>query len=140
LVDGGKGQLGVAIEVVNELGLADEIPVASLAKRYEEVYVPGQSAPILLARGSEALFMLQRIRDEAHRFANTFHRELRGKRMVSSSLEGIAGLGDARAKRLVKEMGGVNAVKKASLDDLKILSWLPEAVAIAIYQRFHPEP
>jgi excinuclease ABC subunit C len=139
LVDGGKGQLGVAIEVVNELGLADEIPVASLAKRYEEVYVPGQSAPILLSRGSEALFMLQRIRDEAHRFANTFHRELRGKRMVSSSLEGIAGLGDARAKRLVKEMGGVNAVKKASLEDLKILSWLPEAVAIAIYQRFHPE-
>jgi excinuclease ABC subunit C len=131
--------LGVAIEVVNELGLADEIPVASLAKRYEEVYVPGQSAPILLARGSEALFMLQRIRDEAHRFANTFHRELRGKRMVSSSLEGIAGLGDVRAKRLVKEMGGVNAVKKASMEDLAVLSWLPEAVALAIYQRFHPE-
>jgi excinuclease ABC subunit C len=124
---------------VNELGLADEIPVASLAKRYEEVYVPGQSAPILLARGSEALFMLQRIRDEAHRFANTFHRELRGKRMVSSSLEGIAGLGDVRAKRLVKEMGGVNAVKKASMEDLAVLSWLPEAVALAIYQRFHPE-
>jgi excinuclease ABC subunit C len=139
LVDGGKGQLGVAIEVVHELGLADEIPVASLAKRYEEVYVPGRSEPILLPRGSEALFMLQRIRDEAHRFANTFHRELRGKRMVSSSLEGIAGLGDARAKRLVKEMGGVNAVKKASLEDLTVLSWLPEAVATAIYQRFHPE-
>jgi excinuclease ABC subunit C len=139
LVDGGKGQLGVAIEVVHELGLADEIPVASLAKRYEEVYVPGRSDPILLSRGSEALFMLQRIRDEAHRFANTFHRELRGKRMVSSSLEGIAGLGDARAKRLVKEMGGVNAVKKASLEDLTVLSWLPEAVAVAIYQRFHPE-
>jgi len=139
LVDGGKGQLGVAIEVVHELGLADEIPVASLAKRYEEVYIPGRSEPILLSRGSEALFMLQRIRDEAHRFANTFHRELRGKRMVSSSLEGIAGLGDARAKRLVKEMGGVNAVKKATLEDLTVLSWLPEAVAVAIYQRFHPE-
>jgi excinuclease ABC subunit C len=139
LVDGGKGQLGVAIEVVNELGLADEIPVASLAKRYEEVYVPDRSDPILLSRGSEALFMLQRIRDEAHRFANTFHRELRAKRMVSSSLEGIAGLGDARAKRLVKEMGGVNAVKKASLEDLRLLSWLPEAVAFAIYQRFHSE-
>lgn len=139
LVDGGKGQLGVAIEVVHELGLSDEIPVASLAKRYEEVYVPGRSEPILLSRGSEALFMLQRIRDEAHRFANTFHREIRGKRMVSSSLEGIAGLGDARAKRLVKEMGGVNAVKKASLEDLTVLSWLPEAVAVAIYQRFHPE-
>ena len=139
LVDGGKGQLGVAVEVVNELGLADEIPVASLAKRFEEVYLPGQSAPVLLPRGSEALFLLQRIRDEAHRFANTFHRELRGKRMVSSSLDGIAGLGEARAKRLVKEMGGVNAVKKASLEDLTLLSWLPDAVAEAIYQRFHPE-
>jgi excinuclease ABC subunit C len=137
LVDGGKGQLGVAIEVVAELGLADEIPVASLAKRFEEVYIPGQPEPIRIPRGSEGLFMLQRIRDEAHRFANTFHRELRGKRMVSSSLDGITGLGEARAKRLVKEMGGVNAVKAASLDDLKLLSWLPESVAIAIHQKFH---
>ena len=139
LVDGGKGQLGVAMEVVNELGLADEIPVASLAKRFEEVYVPGSSAPVRIPRGSEALFMLQRIRDEAHRFANTFHRELRGKRMVSSSLDGIPGLGEVRAKRLVKEMGGVNAVKRASLDDLRALSWLPGSVAEAVHARFHPE-
>jgi len=137
LVDGGKGQLGVAVEVVAELGLADEIPVASLAKRFEEVYVPGQQEPIRIPRGSEGLFMLQRIRDEAHRFANTFHRELRGKRMVSSSLDGIPGLGEARAKRLVKEMGGVNAVKAATLDDFKLLSWLPESVAIAVHQKFH---
>ena len=140
LVDGGKGQLGVAIEVVNELGLADEIPVASLAKRFEEVYVPGDPAPIRIPRGSEALFMLQRIRDEAHRFANTFHRELRGKRMVSSSLDGIPGLGEVRAKRLVKEMGGVNAVKRASIEDLSALSWLPAQVAAAVHARFHPEP
>jgi excinuclease ABC subunit C len=139
-VDGGKGQLGVAIEVLEELGLTEEIPVASLAKRYEEVYVPGSSQPIRIPRGSEALFMLQRIRDEAHRFANTFHRELRGKRMVSSSLEGIPGLGELRAKRLVKEMGGVNAVKKATLEELTLLSWLPTAVATAIHQHFHPEP
>ena len=139
LVDGGKGQLGVAVQVLEELGLTDEIPVASLAKKFEEVYVPGRSSPVLVPRGSEALFMLQRIRDEAHRFANTFHRELRGKRMVSSSLEGIAGLGEARAKRLVKEMGGVNAVKKASLDDLQVYTWLPRAVAEAIYARFHVE-
>ena len=137
LVDGGKGQLGVAVEVVAELGLTDEIPVASLAKRFEEVYVPGQQEPIRIPRGSEGLFMLQRIRDEAHRFANTFHRELRGKRMVSSSLDGIPGLGEARAKRLVKEMGGVNAVKAASLEDLRLLSWLPESVAIAVHQKFH---
>jgi excinuclease ABC subunit C len=137
LVDGGKGQLGVAVAVVAELGLTDEIPVASLAKRFEEVFIPGQAEPIHIPRGSEGLFMLQRIRDEAHRFANTFHRELRGKRMVSSSLDGIQGLGEARAKRLIKELGGVNAVKAASLEDLKLLSWLPETVAIAIHQKFH---
>ena len=130
----------ITVEVLEELGLTEEIPVASLAKRYEEVYVPGSSQPIRIPRGSEALFMLQRIRDEAHRFANTFHRELRGKRMVSSSLEGIPGLGELRAKRLVKEMGGVNAVKKATLEELTLLSWLPAAVATAIHQHFHPEP
>ena len=139
LVDGGKGQLNVAVQVVAELGLSDEIPVASLAKRFEEVYVPGRQEPVLVPRGSEALFLLQRIRDEAHRFANTFHRELRGKRMVSSSLDGIAGLGEVRAKRLVKEMGGITAVKKATRDDLRLLSWLPEKVADEIYQRFHPQ-
>ena len=139
LVDGGKGQLGVAMEVIAELGLSDEIPVASLAKKFEEVYIPGQQEPVRIPRGTEGLFMLQRIRDEAHRFANTFHRELRGKRMVSSSLDGIAGLGEARAKRLVKEMGGVNAVKKSSLEDLTMLTWLPEQVAQAIYNKFHAE-
>lgn len=137
LVDGGKGQLAVAERVVKELGLEGEIPVASLAKRFEEVYVPGSAAPVRVPRGSEALFMLQRIRDEAHRFANSFHRELRGKRMVSSSLEGIPGLGEVRAKRLVKELGGVNAVKRASLDDLAALSWLPTVVAEAIHAKFH---
>ena len=138
LVDGGKGQLGVAMQVVSELGLADEIPVASLAKRFEEVYVPGNPVPVRIPRGSEALFMLQRIRDEAHRFANTFHRELRGKRMVSSSLDGIPGLGEVRAKRLVKELGGVNAVKRATLEELSALSWLPSSVARAVHSRFHP--
>ena len=137
LVDGGKGQLAVAERVVRELGLEGEIPVAALAKRFEEVYVPGNPAPVRIARGSEALFMLQRIRDEAHRFANSFHRELRGKRMVSSSLDGISGLGEVRAKRLVKEMGGVTAVKNASLDQLRALPWLPDRVADAIYERFH---
>jgi excinuclease ABC subunit C len=140
LVDGGKGQLKVAVEVVSELGLTDEIPVAALAKRFEEVYVPGQQEPVRIPRGSEGLFMLQRIRDEAHRFANTFHRELRGKRMISSSLEGIAGLGETRAKRLVKELGGVNAVKNADLEQLLAISWLPASVARAVHEKFHPAP
>ena len=138
LVDGGKGQLAVAERVVKALGLDGEIPIASLAKRFEEVYVPGHSEPMILARQSEALFMLQRIRDEAHRFANTFHRELRDKRMTVSVLDDIPGLGETRKKRLTKEMGGVAKVKKASLDQLKSLSWLPDAVAEAVYAKIHP--
>ena len=139
VVDGGKGQLGVAERVVNELGLADEIPVAALAKRFEEVFVPGSSAPVRITRGSEALFMLQRIRDEAHRFANSFHRERRSKRMTTSSLDGIPGLGPARRDRLVKALGGVRAVKAADLESLQALSFLPDAVAHAVYDKFHSD-
>ena len=137
LVDGGKGQLGVAEQVVRELGLENEIPVASLAKRFEEVFIPGSSEPVEVPRGSDALFMLQVIRDEAHRFANRFHRELRGKAMTTSSLDGINGLGAARAAKLIKAMGSVSAVKNATLEDLALLTWLPEPVAIAVFQRFH---
>ena len=138
VVDGGKGQLNVARRVVESLGLDDEIPVAALAKRFEEVYLPDRSEPVEIPRGSEALFMLQRIRDEAHRFANTYHGERRSKRMTASALDGIPGLGEARKKRLVKAMGGVNAVKRADLADLKALSFLPDAVAEAIHAKFHP--
>jgi excinuclease ABC subunit C len=137
LVDGGKGQLGVAERVVRELGLEDEIPIASLAKRFEEVYVPGNPEPMNVPRGSEALFMLQRIRDEAHRFANTFHRELRGKRMTASGLDGIAGLGETRKKKLLAALGSVTAVKRASREELRALSFLPDAVADAVHDRFH---
>lgn len=137
LVDGGKGQLSVAHRVVSALGLDSEIPVAALAKRFEEVFVPGRDEPVEVPRGSDALFMLQRVRDEAHRFANTFHRELRGKRMTASSLDGIEGLGEARKQKLVKAFGGVNAVKKASLDDLLALSWLPDSVARAVHAKFN---
>jgi excinuclease ABC subunit C len=137
LVDGGKGQLSVASRVVEELGLAEEIPVASLAKRFEEVFVPGQADPIKIPRQSEALYLLQRIRDEAHRFAITYHRELRGKRMTTSVLDGIPGLGPARKKRLVKELGGVPAVRRASLDELRALPWLPDVVAQAVHEKVH---
>jgi excinuclease ABC subunit C len=138
LVDGGKGQLNAAKRVVDELDLTDEIPVAGLAKRFEEVYVPGRSEPVEIPRGSEALFMLQRIRDEAHRFANTFHGERRSKRMTSSALDGIPGLGEVRQKKLITAMGGVNAVKRAELADLKALGFLPDAVAEAVYGKLHP--
>ncbi len=128
LVDGGKGQLSVAARVVDELGLTDEIPIASLAKRFEEVYRPG-SEPIRIPRQSEALYLLQRVRDEAHRFAITYHRDLRGKRMTTSVLDGITGLGPTRKARLVKELGSVKAVKAASLEELQALAWLPDPVA-----------
>ena len=137
LVDGGKGQVSAAQRVVEELGLADEIPVAGLAKRFEEIYVPGRSEPVEIPRGSEALFMLQRIRDEAHRFANSFHRERRSKRMTVSALDDIPGLGEVRKKKLTKAMGGVNAVKRASLEELKAHGFLPDAVAEAIHAKFH---
>src|SRR5450755_2616597 len=113
LVDGGKGQLSVAERVVDELGLTEEIPIASLAKRFEEVYVPGRAEPVRLPRQSEALYLLQRVRDEAHRFAITYHRELRGKRMTRSVLDDVPGLGPVRKKRLLKELGGVGKVKQA---------------------------
>ncbi|MCL2394711.1 MAG: hypothetical protein FWC87_08495, partial [Acidimicrobiaceae bacterium] len=137
LVDGGKGQLGVAVAVLEELGLDEEIPVASLAKQFEEVFVPGRSDPIRIPRTSEALYLLQQIRDEAHRFAITYHRQLRGKRMTTSVLDGVPGLGPARKKRLTKELGGVSGVRAASLETLTALPWLPDSVAQAVHQKLH---
>ncbi|MGB6057205.1 MAG: excinuclease ABC subunit UvrC [Microthrixaceae bacterium] len=139
LVDGGKGQLGVAVKVLEELGLTDEIPVASLAKQFEEVYLPHRSDPVAVPRGSEGLFMLQRIRDESHRFAITFHRERRDKRMTHSVLDGIPGLGPKRKVRLVKDMGGIRAVKNASVEELTALKWLPDDVAEAVHEKLHSE-
>ena len=135
VVDGGKGQLGVAVRVLDSLGLREEIPVVALAKQFEEVFLPGRSAPIEIPRGSEALYLLQRIRDESHRFAITYHRQLRNKRMTRSVLDDIPGLGDARRKRLIKEFGGVRKIQQASLDDLLALSWLPNSVGEAVHER-----
>ena len=137
VVDGGKGQLGVAERVLADLGLEGEIFPAGLAKEFEQVYVPGRADPVEIPRPSESLYLLQRIRDESHRFANDYHRQLRGKRMTKSSLDGIDGLGPTRRTRLVKELGGVRAVERASLDDLLALSWLPDAVAYAVYEKLH---
>ncbi len=137
MVDGGKGQLNVAVRVLEDLGLRDEIPVCSLAKRFEEVYLPGRSEPVVIPRQSEALYLLQRLRDESHRFAIGYHRQLRNRRMTTSVLDGIPGLGPTRRKRLVAELGGIRKVRQAELETLRELSWLPDAVAEAVYARTH---
>jgi len=137
LLDGGKGQLGVGVRVLEQLGLTDEIPVAALAKSFEEVFVPGRPEPVPVPRGSEALFLLQRVRDEAHRFAVTYHRDLRGKRMTRSALEGIPGLGPTRRTRLLRQFGSVRAVRAASLAQLEALPWLPAPVAASVHARLH---
>ena len=137
VVDGGKGQLSASLAVLEELGLEEEIPIVSLAKQFEEVFVPGHSEAIRIPRQSEALYMLQRLRDESHRFAITYHRQLRGKRMTKSALDDIAGLGPARKARLIKEFGGVRAVKAASVEDLRELSWLPDSVADNVWEHLH---
>lgn len=138
LIDGGQGQLGVAVHALEVAGLAEHVAVASLAKRFEELHQPGQDAPIRLARGSEGLFLLQRIRDEAHRFAIGFHRTTRGKAMTTSLLDGIPGLGPTRRGRLLERFGTVRAIRNASREQLLAEEWLPETVAMALYDHLHP--
>ena len=137
VVDGGKGQLSASYEVLEALGLEEEIPIVALAKQFEEVFVPGRSEPIRIPRQSEALYLLQRLRDESHRFAITYHRQLRNKRMTKSVLDDIPGLGPARKARLVKELGSVKAVKAATEEELVQLSWLPDAVAKQVWHHLH---
>jgi excinuclease ABC subunit C len=136
LVDGGKGQLGVAVRVLEELGLED-ISVASLAKRFEEVYLPGEPEPVRIPRDSEALYLLQQVRDEAHRFAITYHRQLRDKKMIRSVLDDVPGLGPVRRARLLKEHGSVKRLRELAEDELVAIPWLPETVARSVYEQLH---
>jgi excinuclease ABC subunit C len=117
IVDGGKGQLSAAVGVMKELGLTD-VPLSGLAKRFEELYVPGRSAPIILPQRSQGLYLVQRIRDEAHRFAITYHREVRGKRALTSVFDEVPGIGPARKKALLKRFGSVRRIREASLEDV----------------------
>jgi excinuclease ABC subunit C len=117
IVDGGKGQLSTAVSVMEELGLT-EVPLAGLAKRFEELYVPGRSAPIMLPAKSQGLYLVQRIRDEAHRFAITYHRTVRGKRALASVFDEVEGIGPVRKKALLKRFGSVRRIREASLDDV----------------------
>jgi excinuclease ABC subunit C len=134
LVDGGRGQLNVAVRVLEELGLED-IAVAALAKRFEEVYLPDRELPVRIPRDSEALFLLQQVRDEAHRFAITYHRKLREKKATKSVLDDVAGLGPTRRARLLRAVGSVKRLRALSEEELVAIAWLPEQVGRAVYER-----
>ncbi|MEZ5169570.1 MAG: excinuclease ABC subunit UvrC [Acidimicrobiia bacterium] len=136
VVDGGKGQLGVAVRVLEELGLED-LSVVALAKRFEEVYVPGDDEPVRIPRDSEALYLLQQVRDEAHRFAIEYHRKLRGRTMTRSVLDDVPGLGEKRRKRLLRQFGSVKKLRAVSEEELLGLGWLPDAVGRALYAHLH---
>jgi excinuclease ABC subunit C len=133
IIDGGLPQLHAAEKAARSLELTGLVEFVALAKREELLFRPGSSSPIALERGSESLYLVQRIRDEAHRFAITFHRSKRGRSMVSSSLEGVEGLGPARRDRLLAQFGSLNALRQATLDELDALAWLPGDVATRLY-------
>ncbi|MEX0991945.1 MAG: excinuclease ABC subunit UvrC [Actinomycetota bacterium] len=137
VVDGGRGQLGVATRVLEDLGL--EIPVIGLAKRLEEVFVPGDPAPLDVPRGSEALFVLQHLRDEAHRFAISYHRQRRERRALISPLDEVPGVGPARKKALLKRFGSLAKVRKATAEELSATPGVGPETAAVIYAALHGE-
>ena len=130
LIDGGKGQLGVAVEVLEKLGKIDYTDIISIAKREEEIFKSYESEPYIFERSDETLKILQRLRDEAHRFGITHHRKLRSKRNIRSALDDINGIGPKRKKELIKKFGTVSNIKNASVEELQEI--VPEKVAEAI--------
>jgi len=133
IVDGGKGQLGIAVEVFQEFGLLGKVPLVSLAKQFEELYLPGDPNPIILPRRSQGLYLVQRIRDEAHRFAIISHRTQRGKIGMVSQLETVPGVGPKKRKALLKAFdNSIDAIRAASLDELTAVPGINEQLALAI--------
>ena len=133
LIDGGKGQLSAALEVLLELGM-DDIPLASLAKENEWLYVPHTPEPIILPRDSQGLYLVQRMRDEAHRFAITFHRNLRSKSSLSSPIDMVTGIGPKRKRMLLRRFGTLQGIKQASVDDLAAVPGMTRSLAMRLKQ------
>ena len=128
IIDGGIGQLGAAVQAMREIGV-HHIPAVGLAKRFEELYVPDEAEPVILPRGSEALYLVQRIRDEAHRFAITFHRQQRAKGSIQSALDSIPGIGPKRKKALLKKFGSVKAIREAPVAEIASTLGFTQALA-----------
>jgi excinuclease ABC subunit C len=128
LIDGGRGQVSAARGVLDELGLHD-LPVAGLAKEREELFLPGRPAPVLLPPSSSALFLVQRLRDEAHRFAITYHRQLRGRAVTRSALDEVPGVGPARKRALLRVFGSSKALRRASADEIAAVPGISRGLA-----------
>ena len=137
IMDGGKGQLGRAVEVLDEFGLSDKVHVVGLAKREEELFLPHQSESILLPRHSQGLYMVQRIRDEAHRFAITAHRARRTKAGLASTLEKIPGIGPVKRKALLKKFGSLEDIAEAPIEELMLVRGITEELAIAVHEQLN---
>jgi excinuclease ABC subunit C len=137
IIDGGKGQLNAARRALEELGI-DGVEICGLAKRLEEVFLPDRAEPVLLPRASEALYLLQRIRDEAHRFAITYHRTLRGRRMTESAFDEIDGIGPARRRSLLDAFGSLQGVREATVDELEQVPGISSTLARTIHAHFQP--
>jgi excinuclease ABC subunit C len=132
VIDGAAAQVTAASDVLAELGITD-VAVIGLAKRLEEVWLPGEPDPAILPRSSEALYLLQRVRDEAHRFAITYHRQKRGKRMTSSALDNVPGLGQARRSALLKHFGSLKRLREASIDEIGEVRGVGPQIAAAVH-------
>ena len=128
LIDGGKGHLNAAVDILKELGL-DSIPITSIAKEKEDVFIPGKSEPVFFPETSAALYLLQRIRDESHRFAISYHRNLRSKKSIDSALNNVTGIGPKRKKALLNKFGSVQAIKNASEEDLTTITGINSKLA-----------
>jgi len=133
VIDGGQGQLGAAVEVLRDLGLGD-LPVVGLAKENEWIFTPDDPEPIVLPRHSPALHLLQRVRDEAHRFGITFHRQLRGERTLASALDDVPGIGPARKRALLRAFGSVAGVRRASVEELATVPGISRSLAEQIHE------
>ena len=133
IIDGGKGHLSAAREVMLHLGL-EQIPLCSLAKENEELFVPHTPEPIILPRNSQALYLMQRIRDEAHRFAISFHRNLRSKSSLKSSIDMVTGIGPKRKRMLLRQFGSVQGIKDASVDEIAAVPGLTRSLAVRLKQ------
>jgi excinuclease ABC subunit C len=129
IIDGGKGQLNAALEILEEVGLKGEVPAIGLAKKQEEIFLPGRSEPLVLPRDSQGLYLLQRIRDEAHRFAIGYHRKLRAKKSLASILEEVPGIGPKRRQALLQHFGSIEAIRQASVEELAAVKGMTKKAA-----------